>query len=277
MGRSRRGPGTRAGLIGVVAVVAASAFASGAWARTTSRPAGSPSATTACTSVTYSLSVTSASTASAALAVTGQIDFAHGAATASVTLPSTFPVSVLAGTDENVVLVGGTLYLSVPPSLQGDVGGASWVYLTLPSTIHAAVDALGTMLADWCGSGQSLVSFLGSHGVSVTSLGSASVGGVTVNGAALTAKGRRVAKLAKVARRVDRYLPPVGGRTPVTFDAWTDPEGQITELSADLGSFAVALSLTNIDKPVTIAAPAGAVPLPGPALGMLGGLFSAKR
>ena len=211
------------------------------------------------------------------MTVGGQIDFAHAAATAAVTLPANFPIGALAGTTENVVLVGGTIYLSVPTSLQGYVGGAQWVYVALPSSIDSAIGTLGNTLADWCGNGQSLVTLLGTHGVSTSSLGSSTTGGVTVSGRELKTTGRRLTKLSKAARHVDRSLPAVNGRTPVTVDLWTNSAGQLTQLTADLGSFTVTLSLTNINQPVSITAPAGAVMLPSSVLGLLGGFLSAQR
>lgn len=238
----------------------------------------SHSASAPCSSVAYALSLSlGTATGTTTVPVTGQIDFADADATATVVLPADLPIAALAGITENVVLIGGTLYLSVPASLQAFVDGASWAQVKLPSGIGSAVDSFGSMLAGWCANSQSLVDLLEARGVSVTSLGSTTVGGVAVTGQQVESSGRHLRPVTKVVRRLDPQVAQLKGTTPVTIDIWSNSEGQLVELSVDVNSTEGALqsatltvTFSDFDQPVTITAPSGAFQISARLLRLLG-------
>src|SRR5215472_3527872 len=126
----------RAGLAvlsGVVlgAGVGATAVTPGAGAATKTQAVNPP-----CKTATYNISVSSPTQSGFSLSISGQADFTADAATANVTLPADFPISFLAGSTLQVVLVGGTVYVSLPPAFGGFFGGSSWVSLALPSNLN---------------------------------------------------------------------------------------------------------------------------------------------
>lgn len=264
---------TRASAVALAAVT----MGSGVWYATSSaspRPHHSKAAVvTPCSSTAYSLSLsfTTSGGTTTAVPVSGQVSFATGAATAAIMIPSSFPFAALAGATEQVVLVGQTLYLAVPPSLSSFVGGALWASLQLPSAISHAVDTIGRSLADWCGSTSSLLGALEARGGTATPEGSSTIGGVSVNETQVTIPAKGLAILAKVVRPIDPQIVSQAGAASVTIDVWANSSSdQLVQLSADvtglnsalgLDNLGLLLDLSNVDQPVTISAPSPAVPL----------------
>ena len=247
--------------------IGATATMTGASATTRSSTAANPP----CTTATYAISVASKQS-SFSLSISGQVDFATDAATANVTLPSNFPVSFLAGSTLQVVLVGGTAYVSVPPALSGFAGGASWISLALPSNLNGALDSVLTHLASFCANPQSTLGSMGRRRHGATSLGTSSIAGVPVKGLHLNAPSRRFKKTFGVTKTVATGNWSVGS-LPVPINVWVNGLGQLTQLSITLPDITITVTVTNIDQPVTITAPSGAVPLSPSVLGMLGGFF----
>ncbi|HLX89621.1 MAG TPA: hypothetical protein VKR22_14345, partial [Acidimicrobiales bacterium] len=260
MGRTTAARIRRVGVLGIVALVAGA----GIPAATTAVAAAAPRAqvtlpASACTSTSYTLTLSATTTSgTTSLPVTGQIDFAGGAATAAITLPSNLPWASLAGSTISVVLVGGKLYLAVPASLQGFVGGAPWVSLALPSSVTSALASLDATVAGWCGNAQSFVSWLESQGITTT-LGTSTVAGSSAIGTQVKMKARKLSRLSKVMRQADKKFPRVAGSAPVTVQVWQNSQGQLVELSVALSGLrgqltAVGLDLTlsGIDAPVSI-------------------------
>ncbi len=264
---------TRASAVVLVGVMAGS----GIWYATSGaspKPRLSTThAVTSCSSTAYDLSLSFATTggATTTVPVSGQISFSAAAATASVVVPSSFPVAALAGTTEQVVLIKGTLYLAVPSSLSSFVGGASWVSFPLPSSVDHAVDTIGLSLADWCGNASSLVNALEARGGTATSKGTSTIGGVPVNETQVTIQAKRLVPLVKVIRRIDSKIVSQMATASVTIDIWANSSSnQLVQLSADatglsshlgLSNVSLTVDLTDVDQPVTITAPAGAVAL----------------
>jgi hypothetical protein len=232
------------------------------------RAAHDTSSSAPCTSASYTLTVdvTPPTGTALSISVTGQVDFVSEAVTASVTLPSSFPIAALAGTTLKAELVAGTVYVAVPASLSGFVGGAPWVSIAVPSTAATGLGTVFTDLASWCGNAQSIVSALDSHGGSTASLGSSSIDDVPATGTQVEQVGKRIPRMLKLPRSLTRGIFE-GGKAPI--DVWADPQGQLVRLT--IGG-TVTLTVTNIDQPVSITAPTGAVPLPQSFLKMFGSL-----
>ena len=272
-GTMRRFMFRRAGLAILGGILLATSV--GATATMTSAGAAPRSATALnppCTTATYAISLASQAQSGFSLSVSGQVDFSTDAATANVTLPSNFPVSFLAGSTLQVVLVGGTAYVSVPPALSGFVGGASWISLALPSTLNGALDEVLTHLASFCANPQSTLGTMGSRRHGATSLGTSSIGGVPVKGSHLNAPAKRFKKTFGVTKTVATGNWSVGS-LPVPINVWVNAQGQLSQVSITLPDITITVTVTNIDQPVTITAPSGAVPLSPSVLGMLGGFF----
>ena len=261
------------GLMLVAAVGPTALMASSSASASALSDSGAP-----CTSATYALTVTGLSQATQgwSFSVSGQVDFANDAADAEITLPTSIPISALAGANVQLVFVGGTAYVSVPAGLSGFVGGASWVSIALPSSLNSTVDSLFSRLAAWCGNGQSIVNTLNRHR-GTTSLGSSSIGGVEVNGMQVHSSSSKVTRALGLPRGFGKkkLVRLGGGRVPV--DVWDNAQGQLTELSVSLPSLSITLQLTNIDQPVSITAPAGAVALSPQILSLLGNFVGSAR
>lgn len=263
------------GIAAAVGVLAAAGL-------TLSAPAGASgstrvsSATTAtpCTSAGYTLNVGIGSDTAGtwSISVTGAVDFADDALSADVTLPSNLPLPALDGATVHAVLVGGTLYVSVPAGLSGFVGGASWVSMALPSAINRAVDGLLAEGAAWCASSQSLVTTL-SRGAHVSTLGTSSIGAVSAQGTQITQSGRRVAHALKVPHALLKGARNAFGRARLGVQVWSDGQGHLVSLAVDGPSISVSLQLTDVDQPVSITAPVGAVPLSPSLLSLFGGVL----
>jgi hypothetical protein len=239
-----------------------------------------------CTSTDYSFAA-SVTTASSTVSVTGngEVNFASDAATVDVALPSSFPISVLAGTTLQAELVGGTVYVAVPPAFSKFVGGASWVSVALPSKVNSVVDGAFSLLADGCGNAQGVVKDLESHGGTATSLGSSSIGGVPVTGTQVTLTVGDLTSALHVPAKLIGKIPEKGrseiGPITVPVDVWANAEGQVVQVSAGvqpssggIKDVSVTVDLTDIDQPVSITAPSGAVPLSSGDLKALGELLS---
>ncbi len=262
----------RAGLVVVSGLVLGTGV--GATALTTAAGAArgtqAAASTPPCKTATYTIAVSSQSAWS--LSISGQVDFSADAATADVTLPSSFPISFLAGSTVQLVLVGGTAYVSLPPALAGFVGGGSWVSIALPSGLNTALDGLLARLAGFCGSPQSTVGSLSARRHSPTSLGSSSIGGVPVTGTHLNAPAKRFKKTFGVTKAVASGQWQVGGR-PVPVTVWVNDQGQLAQASITLPNISITITVTNIDQPANIAAPPGATPLSPSLVSWLGGFL----
>jgi hypothetical protein len=265
-------------LVGAVAGATAVPIASSA-----ARSAGTAASNPPCTSADYvvTVSLTTPSSTIFSLSVSGQIDFVNDAATATLTLPSSFPVGFLAGTTLQAVLVGGTLYVAVPPALAAFVGGASWVSIALPSGLNSAVDGLLSHVATLCGNPQSIASSLSTRRHPPKSLGSSSINGVPVTGMHLSPTDKKTSKALGLTHILTGAPSHFGGST-VPVNLWINGQRRLAQLettlpnsNASYGPFDVTVTVdfTNIDQPVTITAPAGAVPLPSSVTGFLGGLL----
>jgi hypothetical protein len=263
----------RSGLVVLAGVVlAASAGATATMTAASAAPRPATATNAPCKTATYAISLASPTQSGFSLSISGQVDFSADAATANVTLPSNFPVSFLAGSTLQVVLVGGTAYVSVPAALSGFAGGASWISLALPANLNGALDGVLTHLASFCANPQSTLGTMGSRRHGATSLGTSSIEGVAVRGSHLNAPARRFKKTFGVTKAVSTGNWSVGS-LPVPITVWVNPQGQLSQVSITLPDITITITVTNIDQAVTIAAPSGAVPLSPSVLGMLGGFF----
>lgn len=258
----------------VLAALTAGAAISSAPAGATVRPhhhAPVVQSTAGCTSASYNLTIalTSPSNQTTTVAVTGAVDFASTAATADITIPANFPLSALAGTTEDIVLVDGTLYLAVPPAWSSFVGGASWVSLSTPPALSGVVATVDHSLASWCGNASSITSFLYSNGGSISSLGTSVINGVAVTGTQVTIGARGLASLAKVIHRFDPRIASQARGATINVDVWSSSQDGLVELSATaiglnsrlgLQDVAAKVDLSDVNEPVSITAPTGAVP-----------------
>jgi hypothetical protein len=231
--------------------------------------------TTPCTTASYALTVnvTPPTKTAWSISVTGQVNFTTDAATANLTLPSSFPIAALAGTTLQAELVGATAYIAVPPALSAFVGGASWVSVALPSKLGTSLNGVFSHLAAWCGNAQSIVIGLGAHKGSTTSLGSSSINNVSANGTQVEQVGKRVSRALKLPPSISKKAGGVFGNGKLPIDVWANPQGQLVRLSITGSIGSVTLDVTNIDQPVSITPPSGAVPLSPSLLKMIGSLL----
>ena len=261
----------RWGVAAAVLVAAAATISVASSASGTVRP--SVVTSTPCTSASYTLTVdVSAGGSSWSGSAAGQVDFVHDDLTANVTLPSNLPVPGLAGATVQLVLVGGTAYVGVPPALAGFVGGASWVSIALPTGINRGIDALLTKGAQWCANAQSLVRTLGRGGV-VSSLRT-TTGSTPSSGVEVRLPGKKVLPALHVPRSLThKSSGTVFGTSGVPVDVWSSGQGHLEGLAINSPSASIDLELSNTNQPVDITAPVGAVPLSPSLLGLLGGLL----
>jgi len=229
------------------------------------------SSTVPCTSASYALTVAVTAPASTwSISVTGQVDFAAHAATASLTLPSTFPLAPLAGTTLQAELVGGMAYVAVPPAFSGLAHGASWISVALPSTLNTGLDALLDQGAAWCADSQSIVVALGSHGGVTTALGSSTIDNESATGTKIQQIGKRIPRALKLSRSLTKKAMAVFGRSKTPVEVWSNGQGQLVEMSIVGVYGSITLDLTNVNQSVSITAPSGALPLPPSFLARLG-------
>jgi hypothetical protein len=268
----RRFISRRAGLAIVGGLVLATSVAATTATTTASASPGisTTSASSPCTTASYTISVSSTTQSTWSLSIAGQIDFGADAATASLTLPANVPIPFLAGSTLQVVLVGGTAYVSVPPGLSSFVGGASWVSIAFPSNVNTVVNSVLAHLASFCGSPQSTLGALSTRRHGPRSLGTSSIGGVQVTGSHLNAPAKRFKKTFGLAKGAAVGTWSVGS-LPVPINVWVNAQGQLTQVSINLPNVSITIDVSNIDQPVSITAPPGAVPLSPSVLSLLGG------
>jgi len=230
-------------------------------------------ASTPCTSASYDLTVSMTSGGSTWTgSATGQVDFVHDDLTANVTLPSNLPLPALAGATLQVELVSGTAYVAVPAALAGFVGGAQWVSVALPADINGGIDGLLASGAQWCANSQSLLRTL-RRGGTVSSLG-ASTSMPSASGVEVQLPGKKILSALHVPRSFTKKAGSLFGGGSVPVDVWSSGQGHLEDVAIDdAPSISVSLQLSNTNQPVTITAPAGAVPLSPNLLTLLGGLL----
>jgi hypothetical protein len=233
--------------------------------------ASATSPTPPCTSASYALTINVTAPASTwAISVNGQVDFVNHSATASLTLPSTIPFAPLAGTTLQAEVVGGTAYVAIPPAFSGFLGGASWVSIALPSALSTGLNTLLDQGAAWCANSQSIVLALGSHGGLTTSLGSSTVNNESATGTRIQQLGKRIPRALKLPHSLTKKSMPVFGSSRMPVEVWSNGQGQLVNLSIDGVSGSITLNLTNVNQPVTITPPSGAVSLSPAFLKLLG-------
>jgi hypothetical protein len=224
-----------------------------------------------CTSASYDLTVAATVGGNSySGSVKGQVDFVNDDLTANVTLPSNLPVPALAGATLQVDLVGGTAYVAVPPALAGFVGGAQWVSIALPAGLNGGIDGLLAKGAQWCANSQSLVRTLG-RGPAVTSLGT-SANAPATSGVEVRVPGKRVLPALHVPRSLTNKSGVTFGTSSVPVDVWSSGHA-LEGMAINTPSVTIDLQLSNVNQPVTITAPAGAVPLPPGLLSLVGGIL----
>lgn len=252
--------------------------------------AHSTAASDPCTSTDYSLAASvTRGTSTISLTGSGEVNFASDAATTSVTLPASFPISVLAGTTLQAELVGGTAYLAVPSAFSKFVGGASWVSISVPTNVSNLIEGAFNLLAEGCADASGVVNDFESHGGTGTSLGSSSIGGVAATGTQVTLSAAQLASSleipSKLLDKIPANLRQKIGSISVPVDIWANSQNQVVQISADvhpssgtsgITDVSVSLNLTNIDEPVSITAPSGAVALSSSDLAALGKLLGGR-
>jgi hypothetical protein len=234
------------------------------------RPATVSSTSSPCTSATFALTVSlaGASSGPTSISVNGQVDFVNHDLSAAVALPSSLPVPALAGTTLQILLVDGTVYVSVPPALSGFVHGDTWISLAVPAAADQVVNAVLGDLASWCGNSQSLVQALVPRNEkgAATSLGAATLNGEAATGTAFSEPAGKLAKALKLPKTLVKKGSKSFAGTRVPIEVWSNSQGRLVEVSASIqpksalagiSGVSVTLDVSNIDQPVSITAPSG--------------------
>ncbi len=226
--------------------------------------------------------VVSNSSHSVSLSGSGAIDFAHDQASLSAQVPASLaqhlPGAGAGATTLQVVVSGGTLYLSWPGLASVD-GGKPWVSASPPARVrHAVSKALGTAASE-LGDVSGIVQFARNHHATVTSLGTQTIDGVSASGTQITATFHRRAfvhhrrgvdrvrlgALARVLHLLDH--PATGGASghgvDLSAQLWANQSNQLVRGSLRRsgpkgGSASTQVDLSGYDQPVTITVPSSA-------------------
>jgi hypothetical protein len=254
-----------AGLIGLTAVGAASVIATGT---AVAHPAAKVHLATAtspapASSADFTLSFTMVS-GSTTKTVTGngQVDFAHHAVSAHLTLPA-LGSTTTSPTALNAELVSNTAYVQVPAAFSQLAGGAQWISVALPASATTKVTSGFEAAAAAVTDASSIVTTLTAKGGTVTSRSSGVFNGSPVHETVVSVD---VAKLlATFSELPSGAAAKITGATGATVPVkiWANSAGQLVQISFShaittgkkSATVAGVLSLSDIDGPVTIAAP----------------------
>jgi hypothetical protein len=206
--------------------------------------------------LSLALGVTQPGRAAVNLTGAGAVSFATDQSEFSLVVPQ-------AGTFQ-IRLVGGTLYLMIPPQAQVATGGKPWGAISLASLQpgSSSLPGLGTGSSD----PSQILGYLQGVSTSVTNLGSATVRGVQ------TTHYRAVVDLNKAAQANPQAAPAYQKlmsqihTSTLPVDVWTDSSNRVNQLRIQIpvsegqgqsGTANVNLTLQLFDfgVPVTVAAP----------------------
>lgn len=269
------------------AVLAAAALVAGAtWG---GLAAGTPAGASPASPKTVSFTFT-AGLAGVSVSGGGAVDLSARTAQAQVNVPaalaSHLPGAGDAATAVDLVLSGGTLYVSYP-GLAGVDGGRPWVSVAVPATIEKVATQVAPVLYQAATEVSEIVAFARAHGATVTPLGTAVVDGVTATGTQITATvsgltaardtapapahRAGVRKIAKALAQVVKQTSLSGG---LTVDLWADAADHLVRLTATAGGVSVQADLSGYGTPVSVTVPPPSATRPVPAsvvAGVLGG------
>lgn len=234
-----------AGIIGILGIATVGATFGSAGASSSPRAAAPTPVTTAHLSFIVSVGDTTASAGT--IAGTAQVDFTDDAFAVTATLPAAVAKLIPGGTAPEIVHVvfsGATIYLEIPDL--APLVGEPWISVTLPTTAASAVPGVFTTVASALGDVNEIIRFARAHHTTVTSLGTATVDGVTATGT--------------------RIVASLSGRDhtrTVTADVWAGPsdrlvQGTVAVSGADPTSTPALHAVLNVSDdgaPVTITVP----------------------
>jgi hypothetical protein len=230
------GIGTAGGMIGTAAAASGS---SGAVSHTITP------VTTA--DVSFSVSVSGLTSSAVTLTGTAQADFTNDAVALTVDLPAVVAKLIPGGSDSpetvNAVLSGGTVYLEIP-SLSHLIG-EPWISIALPSGVTSSIPGVFTKIASAVGDVNAIITFAQNHHTTVTSLGTATVDGVTATGTQIVAS-----------------LPGKAAGT-LTASVWADSSDRLVQGTVSVSGagkkgalgLTATVNLSNYGAPVTITVP----------------------
>jgi hypothetical protein len=229
--------------IGATAVVVGTAGAASSTKPTKHRNAGS--VTTA--SFTFSVSVSGLTPSPVTISGSGAADGANHGLSLTVDLPDTVAKLLPGGSNApevvQAVLSGGTVYLNVP-SLAPLVG-EPWISVALPAKAVKTIPGVLSKIGSAIGNVSAIVQYAQAHHATVTSLGTATVDGVSATGNQIVA--------ALSAKQIAGTL---------TASVWADSSNRLVQANVSLtntGQSALAVSakvdLSGYGAPVTITIP----------------------
>ena len=229
----------------------------------------SPQSLPAVQTVGFNVSATLTNGANTTTLLTGNgaADLTNGDGTTTLNIPA---LSGLLGSNRTTALWQGTnLYVQVPASLSGFVGGKSWAQVSLAGI--PGVSSLGSTVQSYLSDPSKLSGLVTSLGGTVTDLGPQSNGTteyqatIPVNGIVSdvqhlahqrTTKGSKIkASSIKPFVKDLRHL----GTSTIIADAWVTSTGQLSQVSvtADLGRAADALDLPGVSAGGVLAVTVG--------------------
>jgi hypothetical protein len=236
-------------------------------------------------SFSFNLSVGSSGGTSTLLSGSGAADFAADQASLAVNLPPSFAADLPGGsstsTPLDVVVSGGTVYLSYP-GLTSLTGGKPWVSISLPSKVQAVVPKAFSAVSSVLGDVSGLVTAAQKAHLSVTSLGSKEINGVSATGSEISVRLRHLSRWAKKSRALKKFdhavhklpadfVPTTTTRTGrVVVDLWANGSNQLVQASARITlrravTADFQIDFTGYGSPVSITVPSSsetlAVPL----------------
>ncbi|MHB8319401.1 MAG: hypothetical protein ACYDEP_09280 [Acidimicrobiales bacterium] len=232
------------------------------------------------TTATYNLTLSATLESGKTVTVTGngQVDFANDSASSTLSVPPLLAVGGGTGStssnariDVQVVLVGGTLYATVP-GITTLFAGTPWVSYALPKRIAANEPARFEKAARSLADVGGVLNYVDVHGGKVSPLGTKTINGVTATGYDANVNVANIlgSYPAIPKRLVTRVLHVVGANVGVTL--YEDSSGRLVQLSSSISranpakhglkSVSIVLNVGGYGSPVSIVAPPAASTTP---------------
>jgi hypothetical protein len=175
-----------AGIIAVLGIATAGATFGSAGAASSPAPVAAPLTTA---HLAFSVSVSGKTSSAMTIAGTAQVDFTHDAVSLTATLPAAVAKLIPGGTAApeivHAVFSGATIYVEIPDL--APLVGAPWISVALPAGAAAAVPGVFTKVASALGDVNEIIRFARAHHTTVSSLGTATIDGVTATGTRIVA------------------------------------------------------------------------------------------
>ncbi len=239
-----------AGIVVVLGIGTAGGMIGAAGAASGSSSAGAHAATGPVTTaqVSFNVSVSGLTPSTVTVTGSGEADFVNDAVALTVDLPAVVAKLIPGGSDSpevvDAVLSGGTVYLEIP-SLASLVG-EPWISVALPAGAASAVPGVFTKVASALGDVDAIVHFAQKNHATVSSLGTATVNGVTATGTQIVAR-----------------IPHKGSTGTLTASLWADSSDRLVQGAVTVAGagkkgpvgLTATVDFSDYGAPVTITTP----------------------